>query len=179
MKRELTTREKALLLILAVMVIALGYFKLIYEPVSEQIAAYESLREQEQAAITAGSARLARMRKMEEAVEDIKAAGEERAIPRYDNSGALMRELYRILDSAEEYSLDFSDTPHQEGYIVFRPVTMTFRTRTYEEARAIINALGESDNINPISDVSIAGGKGQQRDLCQTDLVITYFEVAP
>ena len=48
-----------------------------------------------------------------------------------------------------------------------------------EEARAIINALGESDNINQISDVSIAGGKGQQRDLCQTDLVITYFEVAP
>ena len=178
MKRELTRREKVLLVILAVMVIGLGYFKLIYEPVSEQIASYESLREQEQAEITSGSARLAQMRRMEKAVEDIKATGEERAIPHYDNSGALMRELYQILGGTVEYSLDFSEATHREGYIIFRPVTLAFRTETYAEARSIIDALEESGNINQVSDVSITSGQGQQRNQFQTELVVTYFEVA-
>ena len=178
MKRELTRREKVLQVILAVMVIGLGYFKLIYEPVNEQIAAYDSLREQEQAEITANSARLTQMRRMEKAVEDIKATGEERAIPHYDNSGAIKRELYRILYGTVEYSLDFSEATHREGYIIFRPITLEFYTMTYEEARAIIDALEESDNINQVSDVSITSGQGPQRNQFQTELVVTYFEVA-
>ena len=38
MNRELTLREKVLLLILIVLVMVLGYFKLLYEPVSDRIA---------------------------------------------------------------------------------------------------------------------------------------------
>lgn len=37
MNRELTRRETVLLLILVVLVIFLGYFKLIFEPIQDQV----------------------------------------------------------------------------------------------------------------------------------------------
>ena len=177
MKRELSTREKVLLLVLAVIVIALGYFKLIYEPINEQIAEYQSLTEQEQTENTSLAVRLAQMRQMQKAVEAIKATGEVKAIPQYDNSGGLMRELYQILAETKEYSLDFSAQATEDGYIYLRPVSLSFQTDTYAQARAIIDALSESDNLNQISDLDIRYGTGMNSDTVITELVITYFEV--
>ena len=179
MRRELSTREKVMLLVLAVIVIALGYFKLIYEPINDQVADYKSLTEQEQTENATLAARLAQMRKMEKAVEELKATGEVKAIPKYDNSGRLMRELYRILEDTNEYSLDFSARTTVDSYIVLRPVTLSFQTDTYAQARAIIDALSDSDNLNQISDLNIRYGSGQNSDKVVTDLVITYFEVMP
>ena len=48
MNRELTRRETVLLLILVVLVICLGYFKLIFEPIQDQVAQYQDTTSQEQ-----------------------------------------------------------------------------------------------------------------------------------
>ena len=167
MNRELTLREKVLLLILIVLVMVLGYFKLLYEPVSDRIARCREDTAQEQLALEQNAVRLAQMEKMEQALADIRAAGGSKAIPHFNNSTG-------------EYSLDFGDGTTQQGYIVLRPVSMTYRTSTYEQSRAIIDRLSASDNINRISDLSIrrdersGGGQGYQ-----TVLTVTYFEVAP
>ena len=97
----------------------------------------------------------------------------------FDGIEALLRELRGLLAGTGEYSLDFGDGTTQQGYIVLRPVSMTYRTSTYEQSRAIIDRLSASDNINRISDLSIrrderSGGQGYQ-----TVLTVTYFEVAP
>lgn len=162
MNRELTLREKVLLLILIVLVMVLGYFKLLYEPVSDRIARCREDTAQEQLALEQNAVRLAQMEKMEQALADIRAAGGSKAIPRFNNSEALLRELRGLLAG-----------------IVLRPVSMTYRTSTYEQSRAIIDRLSASDNINRISDLSIrrderSGGQGYQ-----TVLTVTYFEVAP
>ena len=179
MNRELTLREKVLLLILIVLVMVLGYFRLLYEPVSDRIARCREDTAQEQLALEQNAVRLAQMEKMEQALADIRAAGGSKAIPRFNNSEALLRELRGLLAGTGEYSLDFGDGTTQQGYIVLRPVSMTYRTSTYEQSRAIIDRLSASDNINRISDLSIrrderSGGQGYQ-----TVLTVTYFEVAP
>ena len=180
MNRELTLREKVLLLILIVLVMVLGYFKLLYEPVSDRIARCREDTAQEQLALEQNAVRLAQMEKMEQALADIRAAGGSKAIPRFNNSEALLRELRGLLAGTGEYSLDFGDGTTQQGYIVLRPVSMTYRTSTYEQSRAIIDRLSASDNINRIADRSIrrdersGGGQGYQ-----TVLTVTYFEVAP
>lgn len=178
MNRELTTREKTLLLILCVLVISLGYFKLILEPINDQVLACRTQTEEEQTELTQDLLRVAQMRKMEKTVAEIKASGEEKTIPSYDNSGRLLQELYHVMENAEEYSLDFSAGVTQEDYIVLRPVTLSFQTGSYAQARAIIDALSESENLNQISDLSIQSGQGDGRNKVQTELVITYFEVA-
>lgn len=43
MNREFTKREKVLLLIFAVLLIAVGYYKLLLEPINNQIESYRSL----------------------------------------------------------------------------------------------------------------------------------------
>ena len=75
MNRELTLREKVLLLILIVLVMVLGYFKLLYEPVSDRIARCREDTAQEQLALEQNAVRLAQMEKMEQALADIRAAG--------------------------------------------------------------------------------------------------------
>ena len=120
------------------------------------------------------------MEKREQALADIRAAGGSKAIPHFNNSEALLRELRGLLAGTGEFSLDFGDGTTQQGYIVLRPVSMTYRTSTYEQSRAIIDRLSASDNITRISDLSIrrdersGGGQGYQ-----TVLTVTYFEVAP
>jgi len=66
MNRELTLREKVLLLILIVLVMVLGYFKLLYEPVSDRIARCREDTAQEQLALEQNAVRLAQMEKMEQ-----------------------------------------------------------------------------------------------------------------
>ncbi|MFQ9771448.1 MAG: hypothetical protein ACLRX4_07905 [Oscillospiraceae bacterium] len=61
MNRELTLREKVLLLILIVLVMVLGYFKLLYEPVSDRIARCREDTAQEQLALEQNAVRLAQM----------------------------------------------------------------------------------------------------------------------
>ena len=175
MNRELTKRETAMLLFLVILVIALGYFKLIFEPIQDQTARYQSDTVQEQSELEL--VRLDQMQKMQQKIDEVRASGEERTIPEFDNSGKLMLDLHRILDTAMDYSLDFSQSTTQNNYVVLRPVTMSFQTRTYAQARAIVDALSESENMNQISDLSIRMDEGSEGASVRTDLVITYFEV--
>ena len=177
MNRNLTKRETGMLLFLVILVIALGYFKLIFEPIQEQTAQYQNDTVQEQSELDMELVRLNQMQEMQRKIDEVRASGEERTIPEYDNSGRLMMDLHRILNTAMDYSLDFSQGTTQDNYIVLRPVTMRFQTRTYAQARAIIDALSESEDVNQISDLSIRMDEGREGASVRTELVITYFEV--
>ena len=152
MNRELTRREKTLLLVLIVVVLVAGYCKLILIP----------------------------MQKMQKAIEEIKAAGEKRTIPQYDNSGKLMIELHEIMSDTLDYSLDCSAGTVQQDYIMLRPIVMTFRTSTYAQARQIVDRLCSSENISQISDMNMnTYTEGRNSGTVETTLVITYFEIMP
>ena len=172
MNRELTGREKVMLLILIVLVMALGYYKLILEPINDQVAAYRDSTEQEQTELTTEL-----VKKMESAVAELRQRGDVKPIPAYDNSKALMVELHRILASAQEYSLDFSAGTTEEDYIVLRPISLSYTTATYTQSRAILDALSGSDYMNKISDLSIQTETGRGESGVKTAMVITYFEV--
>ena len=87
MNRELTRREKTLLLVLIVVVLVAGYCKLILIPINDQISSYRLNMEAEQTELDANQGKMAQMQKMQKAIDEIKAAGEKRTIPQYDNSG--------------------------------------------------------------------------------------------
>ena len=161
MNRELTRRETVLLLILVVLVIFLGYFKLIFEPIQDQVAQYQDTTSQEQSELEQDLILLTRKQEMQRKIEEVRASGEERTIPQYDNSRRLMLDLHRILDSAVDYSLDFSQSTTQDSYIVLRPVTMSFQTHTYAQARAIVDALSGGQRLvdDVIAETGLSTGK--------------------
>lgn len=175
MNRELTKREKALLLVLVVMVLALGYFKLILEPINDQITSLRFAAETEQAQLDTDLAKMAQMEQMRKVIADMKASGQMRSLPKYDNDEVLMEELHELMAATLEYSLDCTAGTTQEDYIVLRPVVITYRTASYAQARQIIDKLSSSLNINHLSNVSINWDK--QKNTYETTLAITYFEI--
>ena len=180
MKREFTSREKILLVILSVIVIALGYFKLVLGPINDRVDYYRGETAVEQTLVGENTVRLAQLEKMEAAVAEIKAAGTEKAIPQYDNSGKLMIELHEIMSDTLDYSLDCSAGTVQQDYIMLRPIVMTFRTSTYAQARQIVDRLCSSENISQISDMNMnTYTEGRNSGTVETTLVITYFEIMP
>lgn len=175
MNRAFTQREKVLLLVLAVLVIVIGYVKLILQPINEEIESYEGLTMEEQTAFSANQIKAARMNLMEKEIEKAKAKGVRREVPAYDNSSNLLPGLYQIMESSVDYSLDFGELVY-DGNVVQRPVEMTFQTRTYKQARAIIDKLYKSGYAMQITDVNIGTKKATDTQLVSTSMSVTYFE---
>ncbi len=176
MTRSFTTREKILLVVLAFLVIGIGYFKLLLEPINDQITEYQLNMEAEESEIISNTAILNRMQRMQEELQTIYASGDAKPLPSYDNSDRMLVELNTILSRASDYSLNFG-TPAalaDSTYIVRRPISLEFTADSYETARGIIDDLHDSDNINQISDLSIVFG---DRGDIRVELDIAYFEL--
>lgn len=178
--RELTKRETVLLVVLAVIVISLGYVKLVLTPINEQVESYQSMKLDEEIKKQEAETKVIQIRKMEKSIENAKKSGKAHPIPEYDSSVALGVELQNIFAGTVDYMLDFDDV-EIEGMIVKRPVTMSFQTNTYEEATAVIRALHDSAHVNQISDVSITAseykGKKAGTGLVKSTVVTTFFEI--
>ena len=156
MNRAFTTREKVMLVILVVLIMAIGYFKLLLEPINAKIQDFQTQQASEQDEILINSSLVQQKRQMEKELEELFANGDPTPIPVYDNSANLLVELHKILDSSAEYTLNFSGTsPMDVEYLIRRPVSLTFRTASYGQARNIINQLHDSENTNAISDLSV------------------------
>lgn len=177
MNRELSKREKILLLILVLMVLALGYFKLLLEPINDQIASLRANTDIEQTQLQTDSIRLAQLEQMRAAIAAIKATGEERAIPQYDNDERLMADLQTILSSTLHCTVDCTAGTTQDGYLMLRPVVLTYTTATYAQSRAIIDALSGSDNVNYLSNVDVSFN--DKEGTYETTLAVTFFEIMP
>lgn len=186
MNRPFTTREKVMLVILSLMIIGICYYKFLLEPINDQIEQYNQMAAGEQDIITQNMALIQKKKEMEQELEAIFAENPDPdPIPNYDNSGVLMVEIHSILDGTVDYTLSFSDTSLLSGgYLLRRPLELEFSVTTYSQARAIINRLHDSKNINQISDLSITRVNRETKqtdediDTIRVKMVITYFELA-
>ena len=135
MNRELTKREKTLLLVLVVLVLVLGYCKLFLEPIDRQITSFRTNTDIEQA------------------------------------------ELDKLMAATLQYEVDCTEGTTQEGYLVLRPVTLTYQTASYAQSRQIIDALSASANVNFLSNVDVQydADKAQYK----TVLHLIFFELMP
>ena len=155
MNRAFTTREKVLLVVLAVLLIGVGYFKLLLEPVNDSIDRYTQSAAAEQDEILQNTVLLAQKRQMEQELQAIYETGGAVPLPSYDNAESLLVDLNHILADSEDYALNFGSTSELEGgYIVCRPLSLQFSAKSYAAARGILAALHDSANVNQISDLS-------------------------
>ena len=175
MNRELTKREKVLLLIFAVLLIAVGYYKLLLEPINNQIESYRSLTQEEQMQMDTAQLQAVRIQQMEAEIAQAKAAGIERTIPDYDNSAVLLPQLYQIMDSTIEYAMDFDEITF-EGNIAARPVQIEFETANYQKARRVIDKLCTTGYAMQIEDMTIQEARTTDKRSVHTYLSITFFE---
>ena len=190
MNRAFTKREKVMLVILVVLIIGIGYFKFLLEPINAGIENYQQLEAMEQDQILLNATLVQQKHQMERELTELFDSGDPSPIPEYDNSASLLVELHKILDGSTEYTLNFTGTsPMDVAYLIRRPVNLTFRTASYSAARKIIDQLHDSSNINSISDLTIQFAADNSRVIDWNDsteetaeypiavsLTITYYE---
>lgn len=158
MDREFTPREKGMLLVLAVLLLALGYMKLFYAPVQQAVTENQQRQTELQDQALIEQDRALKMRTMEKELEELKASNAvpDAQVPDYNNAKRVMVELNAILARAREYSLSFDDVSlDEDSGLVRRPVELTFKTADYAAAREIINDLYHCRYRCSIQDVSI------------------------
>ena len=174
MKHVFTNREKILLVILAVLLIAVGYWKLILTPINDSIDALRQQTASEQDALIQDSARAARLTQMKAELETLLSDPNAKPLPDFDNSEKLLVELNTIL-SGTDYTLNFANpTPLETGSaILARPIFLTFEVSTYSAARAVLDALHDSQYVNLISDLNM----DLKGSTVRTTLSLTYFEL--
>ncbi len=177
MSREFTAREKALLLVLVVMILVVGYVKLIWEPVELEIRAWKDKTLQTQLMVEQQRLQLANMKQMQQHLEEMKESGSYTEIPAYDNSGPVMAELHGILAAAKAFTLE-PEAIQKQGYILQRPVTVQFLAADYETARGILQGFHESAYCSLVTDLELHWQGRAEGSPVQVSLRITYYEVS-
>jgi len=173
MKKQLTTREKVLMGILAVLMVICAYNLLFYNPTIQELAllANESKALDEQ--IVLMDTQVAKMNQMKAELDAI-AAGEMGAvneIPAYDNSRNVMNSLSFILQSAETYKVNFSSV-EQEDSTVRRNINLSYTCKDYKTAKKILMQIYAGEYRCLIKDVHLSNEGGNYF----VTVEITYFE---
>ncbi len=144
LSREFTTGEKILLVILALIIIALLYYRFFYVPCQNAITEAQSQKSALQSDLNVAQIKERQLRKMKEELDSIGELSETSSMPSYNNSKAELEELNAILESAKDYSIKFTGLK-KDGDQIRRNFALTFVTDTRNEARDILTKLAGSE----------------------------------
>lgn len=171
--RKLSTRERVLLLLLAVIAIVSGYILLFYLPTTQRIESLNAQITQSQELVAQLDAKLASQQQMENKLEQLSAQDAQVPyMPTYDNIQAVMTELHAILAGCQEYSLSFQ-SEQGEDHVFYRRVSIPFTCSSYEQAQEILQKLHDSTLRGLLEDVQIS----QQEDgTVKASATIIFFE---
>ena len=163
-KYTFSRREKILLGALLVAALAIAWYFLVFQYVSNETTKLNSEISSVQTEQITDSSMVAKKKQMENSIEEYKAAGlVPKEIPDYDNAPQLMAELNNIMGKTLTYNIKFGDPDLlSDPDYVTREVQITYGTDTFEQAEAVITELGDGRYPCRIDEISIishdAGG---------------------
>lgn len=136
-------REKVLLLALALMVVGVAWFVLVYQGTANRATELDSRIAETTMEVSAAKAKVAQVEVMKREIENRKEAGAQpTTVPDFDNVTSLMAELNRVLGAASSYSISFDplDMSSSSGYAL-RGIEITFDTSSFAQAESIVESL--------------------------------------
>lgn len=188
LSKRFTSREKVLLLVLALLVVAGAYFMLVFRPISENLSAIEQSKLDVEDSLTILEAKAQRLEQMRDELARVEAQGTTAEVPVYDNLRAVMLHLSGVLSSATDYDLSFQplDTAEESG-VIRRTISMSFTAPSYAQGEALVSRLHDGPyrcEIDNLAFAPVAAGDDQAANRAaslssggvQVTLSITYFE---
>lgn len=161
LKYTFSKREKILMVILAVIVVVLVWYMLVFQNANNQITSLNKQISTVNEQLTIDQAKISSMNTMQKYIDKRKAAGATAAvIPKYDNTQALMVELNSILSPTENYNLKFDAVAMGSSGYMERGVTMNFGCDSYEAAESVLTSLENGAYPCRIDTVSITENTG-------------------
>lgn len=147
LSRGFSGKEKFLLAVFVLIIIGAAYFYLVDQPVRSRIANAQARQEELQTELTISSAKVDKLKKMKEELEQAQTSGKMSStyMPSYNNVKYEITFLNDILSATKDYTVSFANVS-RSGDQIRRSVALSYTTATYEDARAIIAAICESEN---------------------------------
>ena len=159
---KFSRREKAMLLLLAIALLAVAWYFLVFQSANDQITKLDSQISEVQSEISVEQARVARLNKMEQSIEEHKAAHSRKmTIPNYDNIENVMAELNGIMEDTNTYTLTFGDLDRESSEYIMRPVKIDYNCDTYKEAEQVVTSLARGRYPCRIDSVVITDGSSR------------------
>ena len=150
-------REKALLLVLAIILLVVVWFVFVFQRTTNEINRLDSEISVVDTNTTVASAQVGRMHAMQATIDKYKESGvAARPVPAFDNMTPLMTELNGIMAGTTTYTLSFDDldTETSQEYVL-RGVTADFGCNSVAEAESVVAALAKGTFPCSIDSVSI------------------------
>ena len=170
LSRDFTNKEKALLLALVVLLVALVYYQFIYKPATNAIEKAEAEKANLEVELTTLQARLASLKKMQAELDDIQNAGNVKIMPSYNNSKRINSLLNDVLGSLG-YSITFSNVT-RTGDQIRRKISMSFRAPDNATMKRVLSDLVNSEFRCLIEDLRVSNGDAE----VSVSTTITFYE---
>ncbi len=160
---KMTSRDRFLLIFLAVLLIGVSYYMFFYKPLQAELANIETQCNETDDQITVAMGKASKMKAMQDELDEIFSRPEDEIteIAPFDNAKVVMSQLNGILRNSEEYELNFRDPVVEKDGTVRRVVSMKFSCPDYNSAKAIIDALTASHWRCLINGISLEADEDQ------------------
>lgn len=174
LNRKLSTKEVVLFLVLAFAFLALLYYEVVYIPLNEQLASYDTTDIESQMELEQARAQKIKAMNAEMAANKAESVG---VVATYNNLKNEMKALNEIVGKASTYNFSFQD-PVGSGSTVRRNIGISFTANNYADAETIIRELYSCEYRLLIQDMTISPSSYdnlEAGDVAVT-MTVTFFE---
>ena len=176
LSRDFTLKEKILILVLCLVLLAIGYYFLIDSPVRTSINTANAEAESLQTQLEVINARVAKLSRMAQEMEVMENDPDVKQMPSYNKLKEELSFLNDAVKDAESYTISIANVTRDDDQIR-RDVTITMVVESYEKAMEMIDELNNSDIRALIGNVSFTSGDGNIKEGQLTaTVVVTFYE---
>ena len=182
LKKEFSLRERVLLIILAVLLLAALYIFLVHQPVVNGIENAEAQITETEMNNQILQGKVMKYNQMKDELEQIKSGSNVQELPDYDNLPAVISFLNSVLGNATDYQMTLGTSFPKEGEtgIVRRTAQVSFKCDNYDAAKRSVQKLEECSFIDRVSNLVVSPSDKKQTDVMtypvDVALTITFFE---
>ena len=175
LSRDFTTKEKALLAFLVLILLALAYYQFVDQPVRSALASAQSEKSALEIELQAADKRVAELTRMQQELD--RMTDGESYMASYNNSAAELDLLNHVLSEAVQYSVSFSDVTRNSDQIR-RNFTLQFTARNYNAVESILSQLVDSEYRCLVDDIrcSLDTSNNSSRGIITVNATATFFE---
>ena len=176
MSRDFTTREKIMLLIFTLILLAAGYYMVVDQPIRMAINEAKSQQEQLNMELMALQSKAASLSSMQSELDSIEQDTSLGKMGSYNNSKAELDELNHLLKAADTYDISFSNVT-RDGDLIRRAFSLTFSASDYDKATELVESLCSSEWRCIVSDIRVVGeGDDLRAGKVNVGVTATFYE---
>ena len=172
MSRDFTPAEKALLVILALVLVGLAYYYFVDIPVRDAIKSSEAEADMLQTELNAVQQRATYLQGVQRDLDELERAQGHSWMGSYNNSKAEVKFLNDVLADTMKYTINFADVT-RNGDQIRRNFTLQFQTRDYAAAQDIMTRLLRGENRCLVGDMKCSVDKD---GVVIVDALATFYE---